>query len=422
VPNHLLSLSDLHLSAVQTHPGEAPKIAEGFFYDVEFANFLAKYSGYANKNDIWQLLILGDGFDLLHTRVGDNAKGLSPASSFTDSRKKLELIFDAHPQFFAALGQWISNGHRLEIVPGNHDIELARPDTQACFKELMLRHAPGQAVAERLIFHPWLYHIPGVLYAEHGHQHHDINGFITLLDPLKNPKTGEIAHPIAAFFDLYLFHMLEHVAPLTGNVRAPLPHLFQGIRKHPLAFLAQFPAHLRISWQLMKFIIQRSGLWLEPLRRQYRQKTLSEYAKTVQLAPQILSELDEIAAIPAAHLFRRMWDKLSGRKVTNDTYIKLSTQKIHTTLKKHGKETVFYLFGHIHNPVIVPIDETSFYLNDGAWTSDTFPGGPGEKTKFPFIHITWGGDSPSTAQLCCWNQKLQSPETLESVSRGGYDG
>jgi UDP-2,3-diacylglucosamine pyrophosphatase LpxH len=402
-PIHLLSVSDLHLSATQPSPGTPLKVREGFFFDADFAKFAQTYIDQAQISDSqWHLLILGDGFDFLHTRTEDDSTGIFPASLYSNSRKKLDLIFAAHPQFFDSLGLLLANGFHLEIVPGNHDIELARTNTQAWFRQKMLNHAPAESIAERLHFHSWLYHIPGVLYAEHGNQYHDINSFSSLLDPVKDPVTGEIAHPIGTCSDLYLLHLLKHITPLTEIVRAPLPHLLKSIRENLLIFLAQTPAHLQFAWQLLKCIIQRASPSLKAHRRHYRQKNFPEYAKRIHLDPQILAELDEIAAIPAARLFSRIFDKLTRKNITNDTYILLAVSKIHATLKKHGKETAFYLFGHFHKSAKLPIDERSFYLNDGTWTSEGFPGGQGEKIEFPYAHIRWGGSAPPEAEILYW--------------------
>src|SRR6266542_4341434 len=137
----------------------------------------------------WHLLILGDGFDFLHTHAEDDATGIFLAATFSNSRKKTGSDLYCSPQFFDSLGLLLAKGFHVEIVSGNHDI----------------------------------------------------NSFADLLAPVKDPVMGEIAHPIAAYFDLYLFHLLKHIAPLTGTVRAPLPHLLNRICKNPLVSLAKTP-------------------------------------------------------------------------------------------------------------------------------------------------------------------------------------
>ena len=151
----------------------------------------------------------------------------------------------------------------------------------------------------------------------------------------------------------------------------------------------------------MKYIIQRASPSLKAQRSHYRQKNFPEYSKNIQLDPQILAELDEIAAIPAARLFSRVLNKLPERTSLTIDSSGWQCQKPRT-LKKHGKETVFYLFGHFHKSAKLPIDKKSFYLNDGAWTSDSFTGSPGEKTEFPYAHIRWGGPGPLEAEILYW--------------------
>ena len=65
----------------------------------------------------------------------------------------------------------------MHVVGGNHDIELTRPALAALFTALL-----GLEVGHpRVRFSPWVVHEPGVFYAEHGNQHHDLNRMPTVL-------------------------------------------------------------------------------------------------------------------------------------------------------------------------------------------------------------------------------------------------
>src|SRR6266508_2230293 len=84
-PIHLLSVSDLHLSATQPIPDRPLKVREGFFFDADFAKFAQTYIDQAQISDSqWHLLILGDGFDFLHTRTEDDSTGIFPASLYSN--------------------------------------------------------------------------------------------------------------------------------------------------------------------------------------------------------------------------------------------------------------------------------------------------------------------------------------------------
>ena len=60
-----------------------------------------------------------------------------------------------------------------------------------------------ERAAGRLVFTPWLLHLPGMLLAEHGHQHHDINRFDRQLWPFRSAHTqageaGAVQEPFGA--------------------------------------------------------------------------------------------------------------------------------------------------------------------------------------------------------------------------------
>ena len=71
-----------------------------------------------------------------------------------------------------------------------------RPAVRGRLREHLVGDAPDPAVAARVEVLPWFLHIPGVVYAEHGSQYHDLNAFPTLLAPW---WTGaEVEHPIGS--------------------------------------------------------------------------------------------------------------------------------------------------------------------------------------------------------------------------------
>jgi len=86
---------------------------------------------------------------------------------------KLDRIATGHRRVFASLGEFAASDSRVVVVPGNHDLELIRPSTQARFCELVDEACGQPGAATRIEFQPWIYYVPGVLYAEHGSQYHD---------------------------------------------------------------------------------------------------------------------------------------------------------------------------------------------------------------------------------------------------------
>ncbi|HEY3020255.1 MAG TPA: hypothetical protein VGJ32_08685, partial [Solirubrobacteraceae bacterium] len=121
-----------------------------------------------------RLVLLGDVVDLVI--AGASGQGAAAAVA------GLERIAAAHPQVFAALARAARGGLAVDVVPGNHDAELALPAVARALAVLV----PGARVR------PWLVHVPGLVLAEHGQQHHAINRF-PALPALATGGQGDLA-------------------------------------------------------------------------------------------------------------------------------------------------------------------------------------------------------------------------------------
>ncbi len=171
----LIIVSDFHLTGGSNPQPRMLRRREDFFSDAAFANFLNDLIRRASaENRKWRLLLLGDIFDFLHipTIAGRTTSEIAQA--------KLEWIAAGHAQFFEGLGRFVASGFPLDVVPGNHDIELILRPVQQQLVKLLGQY--GNQANMAIHFYPWIYYIPGYLYAEHGQQRHDLNTFPMLLE------------------------------------------------------------------------------------------------------------------------------------------------------------------------------------------------------------------------------------------------
>jgi hypothetical protein len=78
-------------------------------------------------------------------------------------------------------------------VTSNHEVELATPAVQRKLRTLLAapEHSVPDAVGVR--FHLWGYHVPELLYAEHGNHYHDVNSFRRPLTPFHAKRTRATA-------------------------------------------------------------------------------------------------------------------------------------------------------------------------------------------------------------------------------------
>lgn len=133
----IIVISDVHLGAGEYVNG-VRNYLEDFHYDEELVDFLEYFSSgeYANKEV--ELIINGDFFDLLavpYVQVFDDEFW-----SEESSKKKLQLILDAHQEVMQGLNDFLKvKNKKITFIIGNHDAELVFKSLQEmvfdCFEK-----------------------------------------------------------------------------------------------------------------------------------------------------------------------------------------------------------------------------------------------------------------------------------------------
>ena len=117
-------ISDLHLGGVQPTT-DAPD-DRGFRICTHGRDVAAFIAALAEKPQPIELVINGDLVDFLAEADTDNAWSAFTADQQAAS-SKLDAIVGRDPEVFRALGALLGRGHRVTLLLGNHDIELALP-------------------------------------------------------------------------------------------------------------------------------------------------------------------------------------------------------------------------------------------------------------------------------------------------------
>ncbi|MBM4370702.1 MAG: metallophosphoesterase, partial [Deltaproteobacteria bacterium] len=224
-----LILSDLHLADVEDHP-DGWKFFKGrrYLFDAELRTLLEGFR--ARCPGSATLLLNGDVFDFdLVTAVPPDPPwpvtrrerrcGLRPTED--KSAWKLGRILEHHPLFVDALATFLAAGNRVVHVLGNHDRELVFPGVQAVLRDALhktARAAGGDFDEGALSFEPWFHHVPGRLYAEHGHQYDFYNSCRYLLDPVVD-RGGipELGLPMGNLSNRLLMARMGYFNPHTGD-------------------------------------------------------------------------------------------------------------------------------------------------------------------------------------------------------------
>jgi len=460
----IILISDLHLSGGYDRRTGTYNRNEDFFYDAALGRFIDWLLARAvSEGRRWRLVLLGDFLDFLQVHAGDGHDAGLTSSSTTLA--KLEAIAAGHAEAFAALGRFVAAGHALDVVIGNHDIELLWPEVQARFRELVERNAGG-APAIALTFHPWILYLPGLLYAEHGQQYDSLNSFATLMRPLLPSDPQRIELPLGSFFVLYLFNYIERIDPFADNVRPMTRYLLWALRTHPVVTISTLGYHVRFFLRVLGKTSVLSVEQQKARREAYWRELMGPAAEQIGLPEDVLTAIDKLAAIPALSNRRRelqelllrplvpafpfvaggvaIWQaakRLPGelrmllaltagvsglawrerrllRPATEPgNFLLRAARSIDELLRKSGRGVPVYVFGHTHTAERWPLGadaEAPAYLNAGTWT----PVVPqafdllGARERFSFVQITGELDGTPRAELMLWNDAASRAEPM----------
>jgi UDP-2,3-diacylglucosamine pyrophosphatase LpxH len=253
----LIVLSDLHLGEglLADEPRYVP--TEDFFHDLQFAHFLkALARDYEDDPSRLKLVLNGDTFDFLTiTSVpkGDEAKrrgftvsapekkfGLNPTAK--KSVYKLDVMVSGHGRFFRALARFVKEGFGVEIVRGNHDLELHFKEV----RERLIDHlASFETNTDRSIFengihfHPWFYLEPGRIFIEHGNQYDAANSIRYPYHPIlpvqrrSAEKEDFLDYPLGSIFVKFFYNRVRQLDPYSPRL-VSFDHYLSFIKRYNL--------------------------------------------------------------------------------------------------------------------------------------------------------------------------------------------
>lgn len=296
--------------------------------------------------------------------VGDTFELVGLAED--ESLARLESILAGHPDTLRALEDCAARGVELHFVCGNHDVELARPSVAARLSELL---SPAEPTRVRV--HPWFLHVPQVLVAEHGHQHHALHRMPELLRSAVNGTDGLDLPPLAAWNATPSRSRLSRA----GSVAR--------------ACLASERAERRVRKPVYDKLLQT-----ESLRLELDGVAVRDLAR--------LSRFRTVSALPIAAT--RMVLAAAGRRITAEE-APAAAGKFARTLEAHGSAVDWYVSGHTHRALESALEACpTRYLNTGTWSSDVRGLGPDQSDRraFPYAVVDVDHDGGTSGGLRYW--------------------
>ncbi len=357
----LVIVSDLHLGGGPPAEAWGRGFSDEFTDDRAFSDFLR----WLSERPGCRLVFLGDAFDFLRVPVIGGRIGLF-ARTDTEAVAQLDRIAAAHPTVVKALSAALAAGVQVDFVSGNHDAELIRP---------AVRERVCRLFGAQVRFHSWILYIPGLLYAEHGHHHHDINTFVRPLYPYAEKGGGNLERPPAAF----------------------------------LGDLWRFPASPAHMWR-----DAMTGLHGRPpirSRADYLAGRIPAHSKEIGLPESVVAELHYLTSFSPFAVGRRIVSTRL-RRGGHPGYMPTAAAAVRDLLTRNQIAVPFYAFGHTHTAMRSALGTDAWYLNSGTWSTAAWGRGQARRT---WIEINAGAAPAANARLFRWTGTAQ-PITEDRVS------
>ncbi|MBP9085549.1 MAG: hypothetical protein KBG15_05490 [Kofleriaceae bacterium] len=321
--HNLLVVSDLHFGE-ELLPGtslEKRQIVE--LGARTFIEFLVYYQQRRENGRPWRLVVAGDLFDFMSVIVpGEVAEarrdrdvrlwGASRAGGAAVER--MASVAQRHQAVLAQLIAFANAGNVIDIVVGNHDIELLDPAVATELSRQLLRIAGSRSDGlSRIRIAPWCVFVPGTVWIEHGHQHDEACSFEYGFAPT-SPAASPAEH--ATFLtnvDYAAVRYLATTAPeldahgaeqwsIVGYMRYAYHH--GGLRAFARSYV-HFVGSLLAARRQHQNRRQREA------RRAQHQARLAQVAADVGLSLPTAGALDRLGRAPLTTSWRRLAAMLS---------------------------------------------------------------------------------------------------------------
>lgn len=465
MPNRYLVLSDLHLSDFEEHAdGWRYYKSRAYDFDDVLARLITRFTDEAGAEERCVLVLGGDVFDFdlviatptdapFRVSRAERQRGLRPTAE--KSAWKLQRILSDHPRFLDALARFLSAGHEVVYLLGNHDRELDFTPVQRVLSDALQDHAPPAARASapdpqaapeawRLRFEPWFYYVPGEIYVEHGQQYDPYTAFRYLCAPrVRHKGQWEIALPTGNISNRYLMNKMgtfnPHASDYILNLYAYATHWLKhyAFTRRSLAW-SWFWGSLAVIWALLRTkrklrkpppgcaaadaaVRERSGLdgatlaALESLQRRPITSRLFRLVREFWLDRLLIAAIMTMGTIALALTPAPLWVKLM---------VPLSTFPLIYLLYEllASGETIFsaearlpsvalriarlldvpvVAMGHTHAPRLVALEAGRTFVDTGTWAPITARTGRALKPGFRnYLILTFEAGAPRIRYDC----------------------
>jgi UDP-2,3-diacylglucosamine pyrophosphatase LpxH len=429
---NILVVSDLHFGE-ELLPGASVERRRAVeLGSSAFREFLRYHTVRRRDGRPWRLVIAGDLFDFMSVVISGTKE--RPAKTADERRfglgrgigpgvERMRRIAEAHRPLLAELGRFAAAGHTVDILVGNHDVELLASEVvDELMRQLTAAGADDRALA-RIKVVPWFLYFPGVCWIEHGHVYDEGCSFEFNLAPM-DPKDGWLIYNADYAAVRYLGAAVPELDPhgieewgLWGYMRYTAGLGFRSGTRLWIAY-ARFVGALFAARRLHRSFKRR-----DRRRREHRAR-LAEVARAGGLAPETAAAIDRLARTPLTVSSRRvgrmvMLDRFGigigsflaivlmlvalplGWALAGAIIVALGSLAATRWLGEHMVtsqipmrsvpqrlrklvDAPVVVFGHTHDPRWQKLRTGGLYVNAGTWLPATRPG---LRRSFTFVLI-----------------------------------
>lgn len=426
--HNILVVSDLHFGEELLPGASAERIRAIELGGAAFREFLRHHTVRRRDGRPWRLVIAGDLFDFMSVVLPGSKErpaktrderiyGL-PRSAKTGVLR-MRAICESQRPLLADLARFAAAGHQVDIVVGNHDVELLAPEVAAeLHDQLAIAYRdssprPQDTALSRIKIVPWFVYVPGVAWIEHGHVYDEGCSFEFNLAPM-DPKDGNLIFNADYAAVRYLGQASPEIDPHGIESWG-----FWGYMQYTIG--VGFRASARIWSAYASFVsslfrarrLHHSQKRRDRRRREHRARIV-EVAREGGIAPEAAAAIDRLSRAPLTASVRRLgrllmldrfglilgivvaliasfallslpWSLVAAAAAigggvgisrwlgTHMVTSQLPMRAIPQRIRKHVDAPVV-VFGHTHDPRWQPLRAGGLYVNAGTWLPATRPG------------------------------------------------
>ena len=419
---NILVVSDLHFGE-QLLPGASAERRRAVeLGEQAFRDFLRYHAARRLDGRPWRLVVAGDLFDFMSVVIPGTRE---LAARNADERRfglhrgvragvqRMARLGEAHRLLFAEMIRFVRAGHTIDLVVGNHDVELLAPEVVEELRRQLRAAGADDRALERIHVVPWFVYVPGVAWIEHGHVYDEGCSFEFNLAPF-DARDGRLVYNADYAAVRYLGMSVPDLDPhgieawsFWGYLRYAAE---QGIRSFGRLFLA----YMRFTWAMLGARAMHQSVKGRDARRRQHRERLARVAADGGMPVATALAIDRLARTPVTRSWRRLgrllvldqWGLIAGSAVAMIALLwllplvwalvgaagviaagagiqrwlgkhlvtsQLPMRSVPQRLRRHVDAPVV-VFGHTHDPRWQPLRNGGVYANSGTWLPATRPG------------------------------------------------